>query len=194
MKELFIQSKDRKTSCICFWLIIQTLRQNRHFGIGGRFCFIHERIIRALGSKCSLTIVVSAQGLEAVTQFWRLEGHNLNPWPAQTRDSESFSVINCCCAGASEQGTYTNFLCRTAENLLFNFLYLRLISSGVFRSLPKKTKLNWKWWLYKKQQGSLHKPCSSVTIRIVLQINIKWVRVWAAAYDWLWEKFSSVSN
>lgn len=38
------------------------------------FCFIHECIIRRVGSKRSLTIAVSAQVLEAVSQDWILEG------------------------------------------------------------------------------------------------------------------------
>lgn len=34
----------------------------------GRFCLIHEGVIGPVGSKRSLTIVMSAQGLEAVSQ------------------------------------------------------------------------------------------------------------------------------
>lgn len=53
-------------------------------------------------------MVVSAQGLEAVSQDWRLEGHPFKSLTSSNQGGEGqwiiLTVINYCCAGASEQG------------------------------------------------------------------------------------------
>ncbi len=94
-----LQVNDKKHSGRCAMDILV---------LEGRFCFIHECIIRSSGIKAQSNNSGVSTGLWGCQSGLKAgRSPNLNPWPAQTREdgSESFSIINCCCAGACEQGT-----------------------------------------------------------------------------------------